>query len=59
MTILASNAAIGTADAGLIALLGYLDITVLHIAATALTAYIPLLVIVILLWYFVGRILSK
>lgn len=45
--------------AGLIALLGYLDITVLHIAATALTAYIPLLVTVILLWYFVGRILSK
>lgn len=45
--------------AGLIALLGYLDITVLHIAAAALTAYIPLLAVVVLLWYFVGRVLEK
>ena len=45
--------------AGLIAALNFLEITVLHIAAAALTAYIPLLLIVILLWYFVGRILSK
>lgn len=43
--------------AGLIAALNFLEITVLHIAAAALSAYIPLLVIVILLWYFVGRIL--
>lgn len=45
--------------AGLIAALNFLEITVLHIAAAALSAYIPLLLIVILLWYFVGRILSK
>jgi len=43
--------------AGLIAALNYLEITTLHIAAAALSAYIPLLLIVILLWYFVGRIL--
>ena len=45
--------------AGLIAALNFLEITVLRIAAAALSAYIPLLLIVILLWYFVGRILSK
>lgn len=45
--------------AGLIAALNFLEITVLHIAAAALTAYIPLLVIVVLLWYFVGRVLQK
>ena len=45
--------------AGLIAALNFLEITVLHIAAAALTAYIPLLIIVILLWYFVGRMLPK
>lgn len=39
--------------------LNALEITVLHIAAAALPAYIPLLLIVILLWYFVGRILQK
>lgn len=44
---------------GLLALLSWLKIGVLHIAAAALTGYIPLLLIVILLWYFVGRVLQK
>lgn len=43
----------------LIAALHYLEITVLHIAAAALPAYIPLLIIVVLLWYLVGRVLQK
>jgi len=43
----------------LLALLNWLQISVLHIALTALTGYIPLLIIVILLWYFVGRVLQK
>jgi hypothetical protein len=43
----------------LLALLNLLKIGVLHIALTALTGYIPLLAIVILLWYFVGRVLQK
>lgn len=47
------------AISGLVALLSYMDITVLHIAADALTAYIPLLIIFVLLWYFVGRVLEK
>ena len=47
------------AIAGLIALLSYLNITVLHIAADALIAYIPLLAVFVLLWYFVGRLLEK
>lgn len=45
--------------AALIAALNFLEITVLHIAAAALTAYIPLLLVVVLLWYFVGRVLRK
>ena len=43
----------------LLALLNWLQISVLHIALTALTGYIPMLIIVILLWYFVGRVLQK
>lgn len=45
--------------AGLVALLNYLNIGVLHIAAASLTAYIPLLIVLVLLWYFVGRVLRK
>jgi hypothetical protein len=44
---------------GLLALLNWLQIGVLHIAAAALTGYIPLLIIVVLLWYFVGRVMQK
>ena len=44
---------------GLLALLSWLKITVLPIAATALKGYIPLLIVVVLLWYFVGRVLQK
>lgn len=47
------------AIASLIALLNYLNIGVLHIAAASLTAYIPLLAVLLLLWYFVGRVLRK
>jgi hypothetical protein len=42
---------------GLVAALDYLNITVVLIAASALTAYLPLLLIVVALWYIVGRIL--
>ena len=44
---------------GLLALLSWLKITVLPIAAAGLTGYIPLLIVVVLLWYFVGRVLQK
>lgn len=41
----------------LVVALDYLGITVVHIAAAVLTAYIPLLLIVLVLWYIVGQIL--
>ncbi len=41
----------------LVFLLNYLEITVIPIAAAALTGYIPLLAIVLVLWYIVGHIL--
>lgn len=44
---------------GLLAILNWLGIGVLHITASALTGYIPLLAVVVLLWYFVGRVLQK
>lgn len=44
---------------GLLAALSAMNVTVLHIAASALVAYIPLLLVVVLLWYFVGRVLQK
>ncbi len=42
---------------GLIYLLNYFRIGVLVIAASALIAYIPLLIILLVVWYFVGRLL--
>ncbi len=42
---------------GLVVILNLLDITVISVAAAALTAYIPLLAIVLVLWYIVGHIL--
>ena len=42
---------------GLIVALHYLEISVVLIAATVLTAYIPLLLIALVLWYIVGHIL--
>ncbi len=42
---------------GVIVLLDVLDISVVLIAASALTAYIPLLLIVVVLWYIIGSIL--
>ena len=44
---------------GLLLLANWLGITALHIAAEALKGYIPLLAVVVLLWYFVGRVLKK
>ena len=41
----------------LVVLLNYLEIVVIHIAASALIGYIPLLLIVLALWYVVGQIL--
>ena len=45
--------------AGLLAALDWIGIHVLHIAASALFGFIPLLIVVVLLWYFVGRLLQK
>ncbi len=42
---------------GLVYALNALQITVIPIAAAALTAYIPLLIVVLVLWYIVGHIL--
>ncbi len=42
---------------GLVVALNVLEITVIPIAAAALTAYIPLLAIVLVLWYIIGHIL--
>ncbi len=42
---------------GVIVLLDVLDISVVLIAASALTAYIPLLLIVLVLWYIIAQIL--
>ncbi len=42
---------------GLVIALNALEITVISIAAAALMAYIPLLVIVLVLWYVIGHIL--
>ncbi len=42
---------------GLVVALNALEITIIPIAAAALTAYIPLLFIVLVLWYIVGHIL--
>ncbi len=42
---------------GLVVALDYLGILVVHIAAAALIGYIPLLLIVLVLWYIVGHIL--
>lgn len=41
----------------LVALLDYLELSTVFIAASALTAYIPLLAIVLVLWYVIGHIL--
>ncbi len=42
---------------GLVVLLDFLQFTAISIAATALVAYIPLLAIVLVLWYILGHIL--
>ncbi len=42
---------------GLVVALNLLELTIIPIAATALTAYIPLLAIVLVLWYIIGHIL--
>lgn len=42
---------------GLVYLLNYLQITSILIASAALVAYIPLLVILLIVWYLVGRLL--
>lgn len=44
---------------GLVIALNKLKIVAVHVAASALTAYIPLLLIVLLLWYVVGHLFSK
>lgn len=42
---------------GLVCLLNYLGITAVYIATAALAAYIPLVIIVLILWYVVGHLL--
>lgn len=44
---------------GLVAALNALQIYAVHIAASVLTAYIPLLLIVLILWYVVGHLFTK
>ena len=44
---------------GLVCALNALDIYAVHIAPSALTAYIPLLAVVLLLWYVVGHLFTK
>lgn len=44
---------------GLLAALNYLEIYAVHIAASVLKAYIPLLLIVLVLWYVVGHLFTK
>lgn len=41
----------------LVCLLDYLEITAVYIATAALAAYIPLVIIVLILWYVVGHLL--
>lgn len=41
----------------LVCLLNYLEITAVYIATAALAAYIPLIIIVLILWYVVGHLL--
>lgn len=43
--------------AGFVILLRYLGVTVISIAASALVAYIPFLLILVVLWYIVNRLL--
>ena len=42
---------------GLVYLLNYFQVTTLFIASAALVAYIPLLIILLIIWYLVGRLL--
>lgn len=42
---------------GLVCLLNYLGITAVYIASAALAAYLPLVIIVLILWYVVGHLL--
>jgi hypothetical protein len=42
---------------GVVVLLDVLNIAVVPIAAAMLTSYIPLLLIILVLWYFIGHIL--
>lgn len=42
--------------AGIVALLHYLGIAAVYIAASALSVYIPFLIILLLLWYLIGKI---
>lgn len=44
---------------GLVVALNYLGIVAIHIAANVLTAYIPLLAVILLLWYVVGHLFTK
>jgi hypothetical protein len=40
-----------------VCLLNYLEIGAVYIASAALAAYLPLLIIVLVLWYVVGHLL--
>lgn len=42
---------------GLVCLLSYLSITSIYIASAALAAYLPLLIVVLVLWYVVAKLL--
>ena len=41
----------------LVCLLNYLQISTVYIASAALAAYLPLLIIILVLWYVIGHLL--
>ena len=45
--------------AGLVYLLNYIGVTVLSIAASILVAYIPLVLILLLVWFVIGKLFDK
>ena len=45
--------------AGLVYGLNYFGIVTLHIVTSALVAYIPILILLLILWYVIGKVLSK
>lgn len=45
--------------AGLVYALNYFGISVIYIGTAVLTAYIPLLIVLLILWYVIGKVIAK